>query len=76
MRECLPSFSNLQKNILDALTYDWLECPMGEGKPWDKEDGHLKKLIERGFVTELPNGNFEVVTDIFSNPIYQQVQMV
>lgn len=72
MEECLPSFNNIQERILKELDCDFLEYP--DGMPRNKNDGHLQKLIERGFVRELPNGNYTLTTDLYGEPLCQQTQ--
>lgn len=76
MREALPAFTNVQERILEALEHDGSDLSIDEGKEWDKTDGHLLKLIERGFIKELPNGRFSLVTDMMGEPTYKQTQWI
>ena len=70
MREVLPSFNNIQDRILA-----FLECEYGpgydEGKDYDEADGHLLKLIERGYIQKLDSGKFMLTYDINGNPLYK-----
>lgn len=74
MKEVLPSFNNLQERILKELDCDFFEYP--DGLPWDKNDGQLQKLIERGFVHELPSGNFTLIIDMNGEPLCNQTQWI
>ncbi len=70
MREVTPAFNNLQDRILESLECEW-GAGYDEGKDMDETDGHLLKLIERGYVQKLDSGKFMLTYDINGNPLYK-----
>lgn len=70
MQEVFPSFNNLQEKIFAFLECEY-SCGFDEGKDYDETDGHLLKLIERGFVQRLESGKFMLTYDLNGYPLYK-----